>query len=241
LRWRSAKFFLKNRASSIKKSIPQIYLFDIDGTLISARGAGTRAFHRAVRDHLGLELDWHARQFAGATDAGLISEAFKVGGIDFGYETITAFKDRYHAYLAENLCSEPPLVHAGVDDLVRRLTREHNAHVGLLTGNTERGSQIKLAENFEKFGFGFFGDEHTLRNELSCFARRELEKKFGEDIEVTIIGDTPNDIACARAAGMRCVAVATGLYTVGELAGADRVLASLAEWHDGENSSRAIK
>ena len=41
-----------------------------------------------------------------------------------------------------------------------------------------------------------------------------------------IIGDTPRDIACARADEVRCIAVATGPFAAAQLADADVVLAS---------------
>ena len=44
-----------------------------------------------------------------------------------------------------------------------------------------------------------------------------------------MIGDTPRDIACARADGVRCVAVATGPFGADELAGADAVVGGAIE------------
>jgi phosphoglycolate phosphatase-like HAD superfamily hydrolase len=47
--------------------------------------------------------------------------------------------------------------------------------------------------------------------------------------QTIVIGDTPRDIACARADGVRCVAVTTGQYGPEELAGADAVARDAAE------------
>jgi phosphoglycolate phosphatase-like HAD superfamily hydrolase len=41
-----------------------------------------------------------------------------------------------------------------------------------------------------------------------------------------VIGDTPRDIACARADGVRCIAVATGPFAAADLADADVVVDS---------------
>jgi phosphoglycolate phosphatase-like HAD superfamily hydrolase len=48
---------------------------------------------------------------------------------------------------------------------------------------------------------------------------------------VWIVGDTPRDLACAQAIGVRCALVATGHRTIGELAdlGADIVLPDLSD------------
>jgi phosphoglycolate phosphatase-like HAD superfamily hydrolase len=99
-----------------------------------------------------------------------------------------------------------------------------------LTGNTERGSSLKLGELSRYFAFGYFGDRLADRTEIGIAARTAVNEKLGSNVKLIIIGDTPNDIACARAAGAECIAVATGLYGIEELAAADRVLADLTAW-----------
>ena len=44
-----------------------------------------------------------------------------------------------------------------------------------------------------------------------------------------MIGDTPRDIACARADGVRVVAVPTGPFAAEDLGAADALIASLHE------------
>jgi phosphoglycolate phosphatase-like HAD superfamily hydrolase len=82
------------------------------------------------------------------------------------------------------------------------------------------------------FGFGAFGSDHADRNLLGPIALERAVRHNGRDHSAArtwVIGDTPKDIACARAMGARCVAVATGRFTVRELEafGADRVVESL--------------
>ncbi len=207
--------------------VEHIYLFDIDGTLVNARGVGSRAFRRAVRELLQHELDWHSRDFAGMTDAGLFARAAVEAGQSHALQSLTGL---YHNYLEQGLGAEPALVLPGVQALIARLASRENIRIGLLTGNTRRGSELKLAGLFSHFPFGFYGDEYTERTALGVAARAQLAADFGADVAITVIGDTPNDIACARAAGAECVAVVTGVYAAEELAAADKVLRDLTHW-----------
>lgn len=206
----------------------RVYLFDVDGTLVDAQGMGGKAFRRAVREVLSHELGWQGRDFAGQTDAGLFNRILSETGLHRGL--LTALNDRYHEYLAANLRENPARILPGVVELLEHLSAERNTALGLLTGNTERGSAIKLGELSRYFRFGYYGDFFTERTQIGVAARTELHSRFGASVELVIVGDTPNDIACARAAGALCVAVATGLYRSDELAAADRVLADLTEW-----------
>ncbi|AFM13320.1 HAD family hydrolase [Turneriella parva] len=207
-----------------------VYLFDIDGTLVSAQGMGGKAFRRAVSEILQYELAWQTRDFAGMTDAGLFRRALSEKGLPHDETTISALANLYHDYLGKNLAEKPALVLPGAEKLVRQFASQSGIHIGLLTGNTRRGSELKLAGLWQNFGFGFYGDDHAVRTDLGIYAREQISAKFGEHVEITIIGDTPNDIACARAAGARCVAVATGAYSADELSEADEVIADLTAW-----------
>ena len=207
--------------------VEHVYLFDIDGTLVNAQGVGSRAFRRAVQNILQHELDWQGRDFAGMTDAGLFERAITEAGQAHSMESLLRL---YHDYLAEALAKQPALLLPGVQELIHRLAAQENARVGLLTGNTRRGSELKLADLFSRFHFGFYGDEHTERTALGVAARAQISAEFGAGVTITVVGDTPNDIACARAAGADCVAVVTGLYAAEELAAADRVIRDLTHW-----------
>jgi phosphoglycolate phosphatase len=210
--------------------VKHVYLFDIDGTLVSAQGMGGKAFRRAVSEILQYELAWQTRDFAGMTDAGLFRRVLSEKSLAHDPAVIDAMAKLYHEYLEINLSEKPALVLPGAAALVADLAGRHDLAVGLLTGNTRRGSELKLAGLWQNFGFGFYGDDHAVRTELGSYAREIISGKFGEHVDITIIGDTPNDIACARAAGARCIAVATGVYSADELREADEVIADLTQW-----------
>ena len=94
--------------------------------------------------------------------------------------------------------------------------------LGLLTGNIRLGAQLKLRHYrlWEPFVTGGFGDDHEDRNEIARIAKARGSRRLGRELlgrEVLVIGDTPLDIACARAIGARCLAVATGGATLEEL------------------------
>ncbi len=114
--------------------------------------------------------------------------------------------------------------------------RADDVAVGLLTGNVERGATLKLASAGldGRFSFGAFGSDHERRDELPAIAvrrARELTRRAFHGKAIVVIGDTPFDITCGRALGVRAIAVATGRYdrTALGAAGADAVLPDLAD------------
>jgi phosphoglycolate phosphatase-like HAD superfamily hydrolase len=96
--------------------------------------------------------------------------------------------------------------------------------LGLLTGNVARGARRKLDAvglDFGAFRVGAFGCDHEHRPELPAIAQRRAREALGLAIagdQLVIIGDTPADIHCGRALGVRAIGVATGRYTVEQLA-----------------------
>jgi phosphoglycolate phosphatase-like HAD superfamily hydrolase len=89
-------------------------------------------------------------------------------------------------------------------------------------------------EGFLDLEAGAYGSDHHLRNELIPIALRRVEEHHGirlDPSEVWVVGDTPADLACARAGGARCLLVATGRYGLERLAGleADALFETLAD------------
>jgi phosphoglycolate phosphatase-like HAD superfamily hydrolase len=81
---------------------------------------------------------------------------------------------------------------------------------------------------------GAYGSDEHDRDLLVPIAMARVEAERGVRVDagdVWVIGDTPRDLQCARAAGVRCLLVGTGRYTVAELEelGADVVLADLSD------------
>jgi len=124
----------------------------------------------------------------------------------------------------------------GVRELLDALQPRPDVFLGLLTGNYEQGARIKLEyfDLWRYFRCGAYGDDSLDRHALVPVAvARALEAGCPavDPRDVVIIGDTPLDVACARDAGVNCLAVATGGYGADALraAGADVVLESLAD------------
>ena len=121
---------------------------------------------------------------------------------------------------------------AGAERAVRRFA-EAGVPVGLLTGNLEPLAYLKVeAVGLERalFPFGAYGSDDEDRNSLPAIAAARAARRLGRDVphgELVVIGDTPLDVACARAAGARAVAVTTGRFSRDDLASADLVLDSL--------------
>jgi len=108
--------------------------------------------------------------------------------------------------------------------------------LGLLTGNIRLGAEIKLRHFglWERFATGAFGDDHEDRNQLAGIARRRAGQTLGRDVdghEILVVGDTPQDIECARAIGASVLAVGTGGIRLDDLRAhrADWVVETLAD------------
>ncbi len=109
--------------------------------------------------------------------------------------------------------------------LLEWLAAREGVTLGLLTGNYEPVARLKLRRaglgKWFSSGPGGFGSDSEDRAALPAIARRRGGHAPRE--QTIVIGDTPRDIACARADGVRCVAVTTGQYAADELTGADAV------------------
>jgi phosphoglycolate phosphatase-like HAD superfamily hydrolase len=116
------------------------------------------------------------------------------------------------------------LVLDGVNLLLDELERHERVVLGLLTGNIQAGARAKLmAAGIDpaRFRVNAFGSDHELRHELPAVAQRRACELLGRNIEgnrLVVIGDTPADIKCGEAIGARAIGVATGRYSVDQLA-----------------------
>jgi phosphoglycolate phosphatase len=216
-----------------------LLLFDIDGTLLlKATRAHAAAVHEALREVYGIhDLSAIRVEAAGRTDyeiaraiclqAGVTAERFDAGREAFRIACVAAY-----ARLCPDDLSE--FVAPGVTEVLQALAARDGTRLALLTGNLEPIARLKiaragLARYFEP-GQGGFGSDHEDRTELPAIARRRAGHYPRS--KTVVIGDTPRDIACARADGVRCVAVATGPYSAADLAKADAVLRSARELLD---------
>ena len=112
----------------------------------------------------------------------------------------------------------------GVVALLDRLEAEPGVVLGLLTGNVAEGAALKLRSaglDPNRFRVGAYGSDAAHRPELAPIAARRAQPYFGRvpsGSEVVIIGDTPADIACGSCIDARAIGVATGAYSVADLA-----------------------
>jgi phosphoglycolate phosphatase len=219
--------------------MPKLVLFDIDGTLVLTGGAGLRAMNRACEEILGGTDALAGIPVAGRTDRIILHDALARLGRELDDRLFAAIRDRY----IEHLRSEIELpghgvkaVMPGIRELLAALDAREHTYLGLLTGNFERGARIKL-EHFDLWRYfrcGAFGDDAADRNALVPFA---LERARGCGIpevrssDVLVVGDTPHDIACARAVDALPIGVATGTFTADQLraSGADIVFEDLSD------------
>ena len=115
------------------------------------------------------------------------------------------------------------MVCPGIEELLSVLCDREDVVLGLLTGNAQLTAPLKLLEariDPAQFIVGAYGSDHFDRNKLPQLAMRRANELTGLHLtgdNTTIIGDTPADIQCARAASAKAVAVATGWHSREEL------------------------
>lgn len=207
---------------------PSVLLFDIDGTLVNAGGAGRRSLEKAMERHLGgairREEPWLAgMKLDGMTDRLIVREAVLAVGHPFDEALCDRILDSYADELEQEIQGPGYAVLPGVEALLEELGRRA-VILGLCTGNIVRGARIKLARGGLDRHFGFedgavygFAADGEARERIVEAALRRASAHLGRRLdprEALVIGDTPRDIAGARAAGVPVLAVATGRFTV---------------------------
>jgi phosphoglycolate phosphatase-like HAD superfamily hydrolase len=210
---------------------PLLLLWDIDGTLLQrASREHADAMWRALQEvHGELFLDGYRVEAAGRTDgaiardllvaAGLAPDAIDARADDVTAACCTAYDELCPADLSPRLAP-------GVREALARLGERPDAfRFSLLTGNYERIARLKLARagigDWFAEGQGAFGSDAEDRERLPAIARARAGDWPRE--RTVVIGDTPRDIACARADDVRVIAVATGPFSIEQLADADAV------------------
>jgi phosphoglycolate phosphatase-like HAD superfamily hydrolase len=214
-----------------------LLLFDIDGTLLSgATKAHSKALDRAIAEVHGVEPAGVRSHIApaGRTDG----EIARLILLDLGVsarridELATDVREACCRIYAQ-ICPPDLSSHVvpGIPDVLASLDERDGVTLGLLTGNYEPVGRLKLRRAGIGKWFatapGAFGSDSEDRAALPAIARRRAGHVRRED--TVVIGDTPRDIACARADQVRCVAVTSGQYGAEELSGADAVATGAAE------------
>ena len=206
----------------------KLVLFDIDGTILVTAGAGRRAIVKAIGEDVGTTGAFLGIRFDGKTDPQIVSELLSAAGHAPPHEAsrVAALCERYVALLEHELtrADVEATVMPGIHDLLDRLEAREDVLLGLLTGNLERGATLKLrAAGFapERFAVGAYGSDAADRSALPAIAAARAAARLGtapSGHAVVIIGDTPADIACGAGIGARAIGVATGGYSVEDLA-----------------------
>lgn len=196
-----------------------VILWDIDGTLLSTGGAGREALDLAFEELFGVPKAFIAVSFGGRTDLGLVGEAFERAGLLMPDDAAPRLHDRYVSHLRRILAERPgraKLLPGLPEALAQTAPRAVNA---LLTGNWRAGAEAKLGAVglWGQFRFGAFADDAADRNALVPIARHRALAHGVTPGRVIVIGDTPHDVACARAGGAVAVAVCTGWSSRDEL------------------------
>ena len=215
-----------------------LLLFDIDGTLVLSGRAGLRALDHAFEHATGRPRAFEGINPAGRTDGFLLEEAARRARLDLTPELRAVIEARYYERLAVEI--EKPgegrkAVMPGVRPLLEALGGRPDVVLALLTGNFRRSARIKLEyfDLWSPFRFGAFADDATDRNALVpvALARAREAGHAPHADRVIVIGDTPLDVECARAGGVRALGVATGSHSADDLreAGAYAVFADLSE------------
>jgi len=194
----------------------RLILFDIDGTLLWTDGAGRRAIQQALLDEMGTTGPIDTYRFDGKTDPQIVRELMTLAEHPDAEveERIAAVCRRYVGLLTAELQKAPHL---------EPHESEGRALVGLLTGNLAGGAALKLTAvglDPARFAVGAYGSDSARRPELPAIAAQRATQRTGRTFsgaDIVIVGDTPDDVACARPIGARTVAVATGFYDVTKL------------------------
>lgn len=215
-----------------------VVLLDIDGTLLDARGAGREAFFAGFRS-AHPEADLPEVSMAGRTDFGLFHEldgvlaerGSRVEGFSF-----EAFLEAYVPELEAGCRRRPPRLVPGAEAFCRALRDRPGFLPGLVTGNFRAGAWIKLeaaglAGCFDPDGPGAYGGAAPDKGALAREALGDWSARTGSRPPAVVLGDTSEDVRCAREAGLACLALATGREGRDDLlrAGAEAVLPDLSE------------
>lgn len=214
----------------------KLLLWDIDGTLLFGDHAGERALLVSLQRVFGITGSLGTTDLAGRTDRFITVNLLRAHGIEPTADAIHAFLEGYLAALPEEMPRGKPRLLPGIVAILEAVAARADLAQGLLTGNLQRGARLKL-EPFgvwHYFPFGAYADDSPHRNDLGPHALRRAAAHCAAEFSPAstfIIGDTPHDIDCARAIGARAIGVATGRYSVEQLAahGADLVLPDLGD------------
>lgn len=199
----------------------KLVLFDLDGTLVNAGGAGRTSLRKAIKELYGVEPEFDHSLISGRTDLDNFSIVYSL--IKKGKKPTAAEMKKMKAKYLEILPTE---VHAvvrckkydlvpGVEKFLKMLAKDKDVILGLGTGNLEEGAKIKLEPSklASYFTVRGYGEDGQTREEMLQAAVKRAEKKFKTKLEpdqVYVIGDTHRDICAAKNCGFHSAVLTNG-------------------------------
>ena len=209
-------------------------LFDIDGTLMLTGGAGLTAMRQTMNQLYGME-EFPSLIYHGRTDCAIVRDLFQHAGMPFE-DHYVSFRETYHLLLLQALEERKGYLLPGVTELLEDISQVAQFSLGVLTGNARDAASMKL-KNYgidHFFEYGGYGDFHADRSDVAREAVQQAATILGprfDPAQIVVIGDTPADVACAKAIRAVSIAVATGGSTMEELdaTNPDLLLKSLRE------------
>ena len=223
------------------RMISRLLMWDVDGTLVRAGDLGALVFDVALEAVLGLRPASRVRM-SGKTDPMIVMEYLEQLELEADDETVRkvleAIEEHLAAAAAAGVLAAGGHACPGVAEVLAELSKDDRVLSTLVTGNIAANARLKVAawglDPWFDMDVGAYGSDHADRNQLVPLALGRVRDSYGAELaphDAWVIGDTPRDLECARAAGARCMLVGTGRYTATELAvlGADAVLDDLAD------------
>lgn len=220
-----------------------LLLWDIDGTILRTNGVGMRAMAWTAEELFGAGFKWDGIDPGGNLDPAIFYEAATINGLDDAERLHSTFHTLYIEKLGQEIRSARGelRIMPGIRELIVRLNervaKRDDLVQGLLTGNYAAAAPIKLSAvgvDVNWFTPRVFGEDGRRRADLVEVALRRYRAMRGHEADrrrVIVIGDTPRDVACAKAHGCVAFGVGTGRYSADELrqAGADHAVADFSD------------
>jgi len=213
----------------------KLFLFDIDGTLLSPGPSARRAINQAIENFTGVSPNLQIKDVAGMTDRLIVKNALEKNETNGDITEVINNIINDYLTLFENtyLESTGAFVFEDALKLIHKV-KEKSIPLGLLTGNVRRGAKIKLGrfDLMKHFSFGAFGDEGKTRNDLPIVALNRAQEVLGKTYEfdeIVLVGDTPEDAIAAKVNGCKSIVVCRRHEWYDDIvkAGADLVVDSL--------------
>jgi phosphoglycolate phosphatase len=214
-----------NQSSNLR-----VLLWDLDGTLVRGKRLGSYKDYTApmLESIFGTSGSLHQMVVSGMTDLQIVEEALRSEGIT--REHISSRKDELkRSYIEQMKLAVGNGAHVievipGAREALQAAHDHPRYRSALLTGNIEPAAHLKVeVTGLAKFFTlpGAFGDESFDRRDLPALAAARINKELGEELapqQFIVIGDTPNDVACARHFGARVLGIGTGrIHSIEEL------------------------